>query len=148
MSGIFQVYDATTNTPISTPAGEGLFVSASVAPGSWATVQVPAGQLVDGKMYKFRTNAYDGTHYNLNWSPWRTFVVETAAAGTPTTLQPGDSCTMSDPALIADPAGVDEILNRDGNLEALGEFPRRGPSARETTETKGAWGSGAPPEAE
>ncbi|WP_406242972.1 hypothetical protein [Streptomyces anulatus] len=104
VSGIFQVYDAATNTPISTPAGEGLLVSASVAPGSWVTVQVPAGQLVDGKMYKFRTNAYDGTHYNLNWSPWRTFVVETAAAGTLTTLQPGDSYTINDPALIADPA--------------------------------------------
>ncbi|MFC9035122.1 DNRLRE domain-containing protein [Streptomyces arboris] len=139
VSGTFQVYDAATNTPISTPAGEGLLVSASVAPGSWATVQVPAGQLVDGKMYKFRTNAYDGTHYNLNWSPWRTFVVETAAAGTPTSLQPGDSYTINDPALIANPARVEEVLNRDGNLEALGVFPRGGPSARETAETKAAW---------
>ncbi|MER6702332.1 DNRLRE domain-containing protein [Streptomyces fimicarius] len=139
VSGTFQVYDAATNTPISTPAGEGLLVSASVAPGSWATVQVPAGQLVDGRMYKFRTNAYDGTHYNLNWSPWRTFVVETAAAGTPTTLQPGDSYTINDPALIADPARVDEVLNRDGNLEALGVFPRGGPSARETADPKAVW---------
>ncbi|WP_416071774.1 DNRLRE domain-containing protein [Streptomyces sp. ID03-2B] len=139
VSGTFQVYDAATNTPISTPAGEGLLVSASVAPGSWATVQVPAGQLVDGRMYKFRTNAYDGTHYNLNWSPWRTFVVETAAAGTPTTLQPGDSYTINDPALIADPARVDEVLNRDGNLEALGVFPRGGPAARETADPKAVW---------
>ncbi|MEV8007809.1 DNRLRE domain-containing protein [Streptomyces parvus] len=139
VSGTFQVYDAATNTPISTPAGEGLLVSASVAPGSWATVQVPAGQLVDGKMYKFRTNAYDGTHYNLNWSPWRTFVVETAAAGVPTTLQPGDSYTINDPALIADPAKVEQVLNRDGNLEALGVLPRGGPSSQKSVKTKAAW---------
>ncbi|MFB7269745.1 DNRLRE domain-containing protein [Streptomyces sp. NPDC056244] len=139
VSGTFQVYDAETNTPITTPAGEGLLVSDYVTPGEWATVQVPDGQLVDGKMYKFRTNAYDGTHYNLNWSPWRTFVVETAAAGVPTTLQPGDSYTINDPELIADPARVEEVLNRDGNLEALGVQPRGGPSAREATETRAVW---------
>ncbi|MFC8257156.1 DNRLRE domain-containing protein [Streptomyces sp. NPDC057291] len=139
VSGTFQVYDAETNTPITTPAGEGLLVSGSVTPGEWATVQVPDGQLVDGKMYKFRTNAYDGTHYNLNWSPWRTFVVETAAAGVPTTLQPGDSYTINDPALIADPAKVEEVLNRDGNLEALGVQPRGGPSARQAAETTAVW---------
>ncbi|HBF85303.1 MAG TPA: hypothetical protein DD420_36870 [Streptomyces sp.] len=139
VSGTFQVYDAETNTPITTPAGGGLLVSDFVAPGEWATVQVPDGQLVDGKMYKFRTNAYDGTHYNLNWSPWRTFVVETAAAGVPTTLQPGDSYTINDPELIADPARVEEVLNRDGNLEALGVQPRGGPSAREGIETAAVW---------
>ncbi|MGW4460534.1 NucA/NucB deoxyribonuclease domain-containing protein, partial [Streptomyces albidoflavus] len=94
---------------------------------------------VDGKTYKFRTTAYDGTHYNLGWSPWRTFVVETAAAGVPTTLQPGDAYTINDPALIADPAKVEEVLNRDGNLEALGIQPRTGPSAPKSAETKAAW---------
>ncbi|MER7578133.1 hypothetical protein [Streptomyces sp. NPDC126514] len=44
---------------------------------------MPAGQLQDGKTYKFRTNAYDGTHYNLNWSPWTNFVVDTTAPGEP-----------------------------------------------------------------
>lgn len=131
VSGSFQVYDAETNTPITTPAGDGVLVSDFVTPGEWATVQVPGGQLVDGKMYKFRTNAYDGTHYNLGWSPWRTFVVETAAAGIPTSLQPGDTYTINDPALIADPAQVEQVLNRDGNLEALGIKPRTGPSAEQ-----------------
>ncbi|MFJ9589657.1 DNRLRE domain-containing protein [Streptomyces acidicola] len=83
VSGTFQVYDAATDTPITTPAGEGLIVSASVASGKPASVTVPAGQLKDGKTYKFRTNAYDGTHYNLNWSPWTQFVVDTTAPGEP-----------------------------------------------------------------
>ncbi|MFJ4773349.1 DNRLRE domain-containing protein [Streptomyces uncialis] len=83
VNGTFQVYDAVTNTPITTPAGDGVIVSGFVQPGAWASVQVPAGQLVDGKTYKFRTNSYDGTHYNLNWSPWREFVVDTTAPGEP-----------------------------------------------------------------
>ncbi|MCX4722439.1 DNRLRE domain-containing protein [Streptomyces sp. NBC_01306] len=86
VNGTFQVYDAATNKPITTPAGDGAIVSADVAPGSWASVKVPAGQLVNGKTYKFRTNSYDGTHYNLNWSPWREFVVDTTAPGAPTSI--------------------------------------------------------------
>ncbi|MGW6908277.1 DNRLRE domain-containing protein [Streptomyces sp. NPDC054940] len=83
VNGTFQVYDAATNTPITTPAGEGLIVSDFVDSGKPASVTVPAGQLQDGKTYKFRTNAYDGTHYNLSWSPWTQFVVDTTAPGTP-----------------------------------------------------------------
>ncbi|MEV8311955.1 DNRLRE domain-containing protein [Streptomyces flavidovirens] len=83
VNGTFQVYDAATNKPITTAAGDGVIVSDYVNPGDWASVKVPAGQLQDGKTYKFRTNAYDGTHYNLNWSPWREFVVDTTAPGEP-----------------------------------------------------------------
>jgi hypothetical protein len=86
VNGTFQVYDAATNLPITTPAGDGVIVSPFVAPGAWASVTVPAGQLVNGKTYKFRTNAYDGTHYNLNWSPWREFVVDTTAPGAPKSI--------------------------------------------------------------
>lgn len=145
VNGTFQVYDAATNTPIATPAGSGMLVSDFVTPGSWATVQVPAGQLVDGKTYKFRTNAYDGAHYNLNWSPWREFVVETAAAGKPTTLKAGDAYSISDPKIVKDPAKVQEVVDvfkRDGNLEALGIKPTSGPSAPQTaaaSSTRAAW---------
>ncbi|WP_455430994.1 DNRLRE domain-containing protein [Streptomyces cadmiisoli] len=83
VNGTFQVYDAATNTPITTPAGEGLIVSDFVASGTPASVTVPGGQLQDGKTYKFRTNAYDGTHYNLSWSTWTQFVVDTTAPGEP-----------------------------------------------------------------
>ncbi|MFE9354920.1 DNRLRE domain-containing protein [Streptomyces olivaceoviridis] len=83
VNGTFQVYDAATNTPISTPAGDGLLVSSFGPQGQPVSVVVPAGQLKDGKTYKFRTNAYDGTHYNLSWSPWTEFVVDTTAPGEP-----------------------------------------------------------------
>ncbi|MFE5843809.1 DNRLRE domain-containing protein [Streptomyces niveus] len=86
VNGTFQVYDAATDTPITTPAGEGLLVSGFVAAGKPASVTLPAGQLKDGKTYKFRTNAYDGTHYNLNWSPWTQFVVDTTAPGEPASI--------------------------------------------------------------
>ncbi|MFE9512468.1 DNRLRE domain-containing protein [Streptomyces sp. NPDC006643] len=86
VSGTFQVYDAATDTPITTPAGEGLLVSGFVASGKPASVTVPAGQLKDGKTYKFRTNSYDGSHYNLNWSPWTQLVVDTTAPGEPQTI--------------------------------------------------------------
>ncbi|MFB6983009.1 DNRLRE domain-containing protein [Streptomyces scopuliridis] len=86
VNGTFQVYDAATDTPITTPAGEGLIVSGFVDSGKPASVTVPAGQLKDGKTYKFRTNAYDGTHYNLNWSPWTQFVVDTTAPGEPQSI--------------------------------------------------------------
>lgn len=83
VSGTFQVYDAATNTPITTPAGEGLLVSDFGVQGKPVSVTVPAGQLQDGKTYKFRTNAYDGTHYNLSWSAWTEFVVDTTAPTAP-----------------------------------------------------------------
>lgn len=86
VNGTFQVYDAATNKPITTPAGDGAIVSADVDPGEWASVKVPAGQLVDGRTYKFRTNSYDNSHYNLNWSPWREFVVDTTAPGEPKSM--------------------------------------------------------------
>ncbi|MFI9781265.1 DNRLRE domain-containing protein [Streptomyces sp. NPDC051956] len=139
VNGTFQVYDAATNKPITTPAGDGVIVSDYVKPGEWATVQVPAGQLVDGRTYKFRTNAFDGTHYNLNFSPWREFVVETAAAGQPTSLKPGDSYTITDRKLISDPAKVQEVFARDGNLEALGVKPTSGPSATKPMSTMAVW---------
>ncbi|QMU18698.1 DNRLRE domain-containing protein [Streptomyces pristinaespiralis] len=84
VNGTFQVYDAATNTPITTPLGEGLLLSPYGEQGKPVSVTVPAGQLKDGRTYKFRTNAYDGTHYNLNWSPWTQFVVDTTAPSEPT----------------------------------------------------------------
>ncbi|GAA5207667.1 DNRLRE domain-containing protein [Streptomyces thinghirensis] len=83
VNGTFQVYDAATNTPITTPLGEGLLLSPYGDQGKPVSVTVPAGQLKDGRTYKFRTNAYDGAHYNLNWSPWTQFVVDTTAPAAP-----------------------------------------------------------------
>ncbi|WP_343233776.1 DNRLRE domain-containing protein [Streptomyces sp. CS081A] len=86
VNATFQIYDAATNTPITTPLGEGLLLSPYGEQGKPVSVTVPAGQLKDGRTYKFRTNAYDGTHYNLNWSPWTQFVVDTTAPAAPTSV--------------------------------------------------------------
>ncbi|MFD4863514.1 DNRLRE domain-containing protein [Streptomyces atratus] len=90
VNGTFQVYDAATNTPITTPLGEGLILSPYGEQGKPVSVTVPAGQLKDGRTYKFRTNAYDGTHYNLNWSPWTQFVVDTTAPAAPSKVTSPD----------------------------------------------------------
>ncbi|MGW4032765.1 DNRLRE domain-containing protein [Streptomyces sp. NPDC004838] len=86
VNGTFQIYDSVTNLPITTPAGDGVVVSAYAASGTPVHVTVPAGQLKDGHTYKFRTSAYDGTHYNTGWSPWRQFVVDTTAPGAPKSI--------------------------------------------------------------
>ncbi|MFD7163591.1 DNRLRE domain-containing protein [Streptomyces violascens] len=83
VSGSFQVYDAATNQPVKAPNADGVFVSEFAPQGTPVDVKIPDGTLQDGRTYKFRTNAYDGTHYNTDWSPWRQFVVDTTAPGEP-----------------------------------------------------------------
>ncbi|MFC4891275.1 DNRLRE domain-containing protein [Streptomyces beijiangensis] len=132
VNGTFQVYDAATNKPITTPAGDGAIVSADVAPGAWASVKVPAGQLINGKTYKFRTNSYDGTHYNLNWSPWREFVVDTTAPGAPAKIASTDY-----------PAGAWTPNKGDGNFDVT---PPAGDDARgiESRTNGGTWSTEKP----
>ncbi|MGW8604505.1 DNRLRE domain-containing protein [Streptomyces sp. NPDC055893] len=79
VNGTFQIFDAATDTQVGN-----VIVSPWVNSGQVASVTVPAGVLANGKTYKFRTNPYDGTHYNLGWSAWKTFTVDTAAPVAPT----------------------------------------------------------------
>lgn len=122
-------------------SGEGLLRSAFTNPSKPAGVPVPAGQLQDGKTYQFRTNAFDGTTTTSTGHPGPSFVVETATAGQPTSLQPGDSYTITDRKIIADPVKVQEIFARDGSLEALGLKPTRGPPAPVGPEHQGCLGA-------
>ncbi|MFJ3786834.1 DNRLRE domain-containing protein [Streptomyces sp. NPDC090093] len=78
VNGTFQIFDAATDTQVGN-----VIVSPWVNSGQVASVTVPAGVLANGKTYKFRTNPYDGTHYNLGWSAWKTFTVDTAAPSAP-----------------------------------------------------------------
>ncbi|MGW1602935.1 hypothetical protein [Streptomyces eurythermus] len=51
---------------------------------------MPAGVLVNGKTYKFRTNPYDSTRYNTDWPAWTTFTVDTAAPSAPASVTSTD----------------------------------------------------------
>ncbi|OKH96442.1 sugar-binding protein [Streptomyces uncialis] len=78
VNGTFQIFDNATDTQVGN-----VIVSKYTPSGSPASVTVPAGVLTHGKTYKFRTNPYDGAHYNTGWSAWKTFTVDTAAPSAP-----------------------------------------------------------------
>ncbi|OEJ22255.1 sugar-binding protein [Streptomyces subrutilus] len=85
IQGAYQIFDAVTDTQV----GD-VLRSAFVPSGQAAPVTVPAGVLTNGKTYKFRSSPYDGTHYNLGWSAWKTFTVDTTAPSAPTGLASTD----------------------------------------------------------
>ncbi|MCB5165064.1 DNRLRE domain-containing protein [Streptomyces bambusae] len=85
VQGAYQIFDSVTDTQV----GE-VLRSSFVPSGQVASVTVPAGVLTNGKTYKFRTSPYDGTHYNLGWSAWKTFTVDTGAPSAPTGLTSTD----------------------------------------------------------
>ncbi|MEV8553836.1 DNRLRE domain-containing protein [Streptomyces glaucescens] len=85
VNGTFQIFDSATNAQVGN-----VIVSPWVNSGQVASVTVPAGVLANGKTYKFRTSPYDGTHYNLGWSEWKTFTVDTAAPSAPTGITSTD----------------------------------------------------------
>ncbi|WP_237527769.1 RHS repeat-associated core domain-containing protein [Streptomyces sp. SID2119] len=81
IQGAYQVFDNATNTQVGDVLRSGFVPSGQPAP-----VTVPAGVLANGKTYKFRSSPYDGTHYNLGWSEWKTFTVDTSAPSAPTKI--------------------------------------------------------------
>ncbi|MFY4717428.1 DNRLRE domain-containing protein [Streptomyces sp. LaBMicrA B280] len=85
VDGTFEVRDAATDTQVGN-----YLVSKYVPSGQVASVTVPSGLLTDGKSYKFRTNPYDGTHYNTGWSAWKTFTVDTKAPSAPAKITSTD----------------------------------------------------------
>ncbi|PJN04434.1 hypothetical protein CG740_00460 [Streptomyces sp. CB01201] len=106
VNGTFEIVDAATGKLV----GDRL-VSPYVDSGRAAAVTLPDGLLKDGSTYRFRTSPYDGTHYNLAWSDWATFTVDTGRglttlpdmpqlleAGATDTLTPLLSGVVSSPA--------------------------------------------------
>ncbi|MFC8724436.1 DNRLRE domain-containing protein [Streptomyces bacillaris] len=81
VQGAYQIFDNATNTQVGDVLRSGFVPSGQPAP-----VTVPAGVLANGKTYKFRSSPYDGTHYNLGWSAWKTFTVDTTAPSAPTKI--------------------------------------------------------------
>ncbi|MEW2634519.1 DNRLRE domain-containing protein [Streptomyces sp. NPDC048389] len=85
IQGAYQIFDTATNTQVGA-----VLRSAFVPSGQPAPVTVPAGVLTSGKTYQFRTSPYDGTHYNLGWSEWKTFTVDTTNPSAPTGITSTD----------------------------------------------------------
>jgi len=85
VDGTFEIDDAATGAQVGT-----YLVSPYVPSGQPASVTVPSGVLTNGKTYKFRTNPYDGTHYNNAWSAYETFTVDTSAPSAPTSVTSTD----------------------------------------------------------
>ncbi|MFD5589649.1 DNRLRE domain-containing protein [Streptomyces sp. NPDC127063] len=85
VQGFFQIADNATGTQV----GSNLS-SAFVPAGQPASVTVPSGLLANGKTYKFRTTPYDGTSYNLGWSNYAVFTVDTTAPSAPTSITSTD----------------------------------------------------------
>ncbi|MDW4907555.1 DNRLRE domain-containing protein [Streptomyces sp. ADMS] len=83
--GTFQIADSETTAQV----GD-ILTSEFTASGSPASVQVPSGLLTNGTTYKFRTSPYDGTHYNLAWSAWKTFTIDTSAPSAPASITSTD----------------------------------------------------------
>lgn len=103
VNGTFQIFDAATNTQVGNT-----LVSPYVPAGTPASVVVPAGVLQHGRMYRFRTSPYDGTHYSNSWSPWSNWTTFTVSplpdapqdiqAGAQQTLTPILSAVVTTPA--------------------------------------------------
>ncbi|MFF8280708.1 polymorphic toxin-type HINT domain-containing protein [Streptomyces lateritius] len=85
IQGAYQIFDSATNAQVGA-----VLRSAFVPSGQPAPVGVPAGVLTNGKTYTFRSSPYDGAHYNLGWSEWKTFTVDTAAPSAPTGITSTD----------------------------------------------------------
>jgi RHS repeat-associated protein len=85
INGTFQIFDSATDTQVGN-----VLVSPWGSSGQPVEVVVPAGLLTNGKTYRFRTNPYDGLHYNLGWSAWKTFTVDTAAPSAPASVTSTD----------------------------------------------------------
>ncbi|WP_345038356.1 RHS repeat-associated core domain-containing protein [Streptomyces sannanensis] len=85
VNGTFQIFDSATNTQVGN-----VIVSPWVNSGQVASVTVPAGLLANGKTYKFRSSPYDGAHYNLGWSEWKTFTIDTTSPIAPTSITSTD----------------------------------------------------------
>ncbi|WP_369382706.1 DNRLRE domain-containing protein [Streptomyces sp. cg36] len=70
--GTYEITDTSTNKVVAT-------INADPVPSnSTSSVKVPAGKLVSGRTYSFRTTTFDGTHYANGWSDPVRFTVDTS----------------------------------------------------------------------
>lgn len=68
--------------PVDGTAALGTGTQGAVPVGTAAAVSIPAGQLVDGRSYKWRVRAFDGAA-TTSWSSWCEFTVDTTVPAAP-----------------------------------------------------------------
>ncbi|MEU0855772.1 DNRLRE domain-containing protein [Streptomyces griseofuscus] len=94
VTGTYEITDTATGQVVAT-------VNAAPVPAnSTSQVKVPAGKLVTGRTYSFRTTSYDGTHYANGWSDPVRFTVDTSWKPTAAENALGLANTYSDAADI------------------------------------------------
>ncbi|MFE7469360.1 DNRLRE domain-containing protein [Streptomyces sp. NPDC057499] len=92
--GTYEITDTATGTVVTT------LNAPAAAANATSQVKVPAGKLVSGKTYSFRTTTYDGEHYANGWSDPVRFTVDTAWKPTAAESTLGLANTYSDAADI------------------------------------------------
>ncbi|OIJ94903.1 hypothetical protein BIV25_21170 [Streptomyces sp. MUSC 14] len=109
VQGTFEVTDKATGEVVA------LFKSAFVRSGETASAKVPAGKLVTGRAYAFRTTTYDGAHYASGWSAPVTFTVDTA-------WKPGAAIDALGAAnAVLDAADITPATTSDSRYAAIAE---------------------------
>jgi hypothetical protein len=94
VTGTYEITDTATGEVVTT------LNAAPVPANSTSQVKVPAGKLISGRTYSFRTTAYDGTHYANGWSDPVRFTVDTSWQPTEAETALGLANTYSDAADI------------------------------------------------
>ncbi|MEU6394837.1 DNRLRE domain-containing protein [Streptomyces sp. NPDC046939] len=107
--GTYQITDQSTGDVVTTLTAD------PVPTGETSKVTVPAGKLVNGKTYTFRTTTDDGTHWSNGWSEPVTFSVNTALKMTPE-LQ---ALSAVNSAVDAD--DIVPATSNDGNYAAIAD---------------------------
>jgi len=101
--GTYEITDTATGKVVATVEAD------PVPANSTSQVKVPAGKLVSGKTYSFRTTTYDGTHFANGWSDPVRFTVDTSWKPTAAEAALGLANTYSDAADITAATSSDSV---------------------------------------
>ncbi|GGO44791.1 hypothetical protein GCM10012286_31870 [Streptomyces lasiicapitis] len=107
--GTFEIQDKATGQVVHQ------FNSGFVPSGATASAKVPAGKLVNGKAYNFRTTTFDGEHWANGWSAPVTFTVDTNWKPSPAIQALGAANS------VLDAADITPATSSDSRYAAIAE---------------------------
>ncbi|MGA4844115.1 DNRLRE domain-containing protein [Streptomyces sp. G45] len=112
ITGTYEITDTATGEVVAT------LNAAPVPANSTSSLRVPAGKLVSGRTYSFRTTTFDGTHYANGWSDPVRFTVDTSWKPTAAENALGLANLYSDAADITAATASDDTY---ASIAATGE---------------------------